>query len=375
MRLRSLLLPVLAAGLLTAPAASAAGDELYAPVNRPGPALSVPAALLQKALTCEGDLRRSRLTPVLLVPGTNVTPQEFSWNYMHSFRVQHRPFCAVELPVQATDDVQVAGEYVVHALRTMARAGHRRIDVVGHSQGGMVPRWALRFWPDTRALVDDLVGLAPSNHGTLLSQATCRPGCPVAHRQQAAGSKFLEALNSRAETFAGVDYTSVYTRYDQVVVPNGDASGSSALRTGRGARTNVATQDVCPANTADHLSIGTYDPVAYALTMDALDNPGPADPRQLPGDVCTLPLHPGVEPATFATDYGATLKILAEAYVVADSTDSEPPLKRYVYNRRPSGLRHDRRAHRAQQRPARRPGRPRGAGPRAVPLGRPCARR
>jgi triacylglycerol esterase/lipase EstA (alpha/beta hydrolase family) len=334
MRLRTLLVPLLAAGLIGAPAAAGAGDDRYAPVDRPGPALSVPSGLLRKALTCEGDLRGARLTPVLLVPGTNVTPQEFGWNYMHSFRVQRRPFCAVELPVQATGDVQVAGEYVVYAIRTMARAAHRRIDVLGHSQGGMVPRWALRFWPDTRRLVDDLVGLAPSNHGTVLSQVTCVPGCPDAHRQQAAGSAFLAALNSRAETFAGVDYTSVYTRYDEVVVPNGDATGSSALRTGRGARTNVATQDICPANTADHLSIGTYDPVAYALAMDALDNRGPADPRQVSRDVCTQPLHPGVEPATFAADYGATLTILAQAYTVAPATDREPPLKPYVFARR-----------------------------------------
>lgn len=316
-------------------AASRASDDAYAPVDRPGPALSVPVARLQRALTCDGALRGSRLTPVLLVPGTNVTPQEFSWNYMRSFRAQGRPFCAVELPVQATGDIQVAGEYVVYAIRTMARQAGRRIDVLGHSQGGMVPRWALRFWPDTRRLVDDLVGLAPSNHGTILSQVTCTQTCPVAHRQQAASSRFLQALNSRAETFAGVDYTSVYTRLDEVVIPNLDASGSSSLRTGGGRRANVATQDVCPASTADHLSIGTYDPVAYALALDALDHPGPADPRRLDPATCTRPLHPGVQPATFATDYAETLRILATAYQVAPATASEPPLARYVFARRP----------------------------------------
>ena len=30
----------------------------------------------------------------------------------------------------------------------------------------MIPRWALRFWPDTRVMVDHVVGLSPSNHGT-----------------------------------------------------------------------------------------------------------------------------------------------------------------------------------------------------------------
>lgn len=337
MRLRPLLslVTALTAVAVLGAGGARAGDEQYAPVDRPGPALSVPTPVLQRALACEGDLRRARLTPVLLVPGTNVTPQEFAWNYQRSFRRQGRPFCAVTLPVQSTGDIQVAGEYVVYAIRTMARAAHRRVDVLGHSQGGMVPRWALRFWPDTRALVDDLVGLAPSNHGTVLSQVTCTPSCPVAHRQQAAGSRFLAALNSRAETFAGIDYTSVYTHYDEVVVPNVDASGSSSLRTGGGRRANVATQDVCPGNTADHLSIGTYDPVAYALAMDALDHPGPADPRRVASSACLAPLHPGVSPATFATDYAETLRILVQAYQVASSTTSEPPLAPYVFARRP----------------------------------------
>lgn len=325
------------AALLVAASGAAGADssgtaqEQYAPLDRPGPALSVPRSDLLGSLSCSGGLRRARLTPVLLVPGTNVTPQEFSWNYARAFRVQGRPFCTVELPVQSTGDVQIAGEYVVHAIRFMSRAAGRPIDVAGHSQGGMVPRWALRFWPDTRRMVDDLVGFAPSNHGTVLSQFTCTTGCPDAHRQQAAGSRFLDALNSRTETHSGIDYTVVYTRYDQVVIPNQDDTGSSSLRGGSGRVANVATQEVCPSSTADHLSIGTYDPVAYALALDAFDNEGPAEPARIPLSTCAQALHPGVDPATFATDYAETLRILAGAYSVAESTQQEPPLKPYVF--------------------------------------------
>jgi triacylglycerol esterase/lipase EstA (alpha/beta hydrolase family) len=326
---RPVALAVLCVALVAAPQVSA---EQFAPVDRAGPPLSVPRADLDRALVCAGDLRRAPLPPVLLVPGTNVTPQEFAWNYARSFAREGRPFCTVELPVQSTADAQVAAEYLVHALRTMHRRAARRVDVVGHSQGGMLPRWALRFWPDTRRLVDDLVGLAPSNHGTVLSQATCVPGCPAAHRQQAAGSRFLAALNSRTETFAGIDYTVVYTHYDEVVVPNQDETGSSSLRGAPGHRVvNVATQDVCATSTADHLSIGTYDPVAEAVARDALDRPGPAAPSRVSADTCTRAFHSGVVPATFAQEYGETLRLLATAYTVAPSTMTEPPLKRYVF--------------------------------------------
>jgi hypothetical protein len=115
----------------------------------------------------------------------------------------------------------------------------------------MVPRWALRFWPDTRALVDDLVGPSPSNHGTVDADVACRQPCNPSFHQQASQSRFLQALNSGVETFAGVDYTVAYTSFDEVVVPNTPPAPSSALRTGSGRIANIALQEVCPTNAAD----------------------------------------------------------------------------------------------------------------------------
>ena len=133
----------------------------------------------------------------------------------------------------------------------------------------MVPRWALRFWPGTRALVDDQIGLAPSNHGTESAQFVCGNGCAPAVWQQAAGSHFINALNSRQETFPGISYTQVYTRTDEVVTPNSNDNGSSSLHGGGGAITNVAIQDVCPADLTEHNGLGTADNTAYALAIDA----------------------------------------------------------------------------------------------------------
>ena len=33
---------------------------------------------------------------------------------------------------------------------------------------------------------------------------------------------------------------------------------------------NITLQDVCPDNTANHNAIGTFDPVGYAIVLDAL---------------------------------------------------------------------------------------------------------
>ena len=71
--------------LLTVPAAliaavallmySAVASAAYAPPDRPGPPLSVPAAKLAAALSCSGRLAGAAHEPVLLVPGTDAEPR------------------------------------------------------------------------------------------------------------------------------------------------------------------------------------------------------------------------------------------------------------------------------------------------------------
>src|SRR5437899_1119306 len=125
----------------------------FAPLNRPGPALSVPVSTLRAALKCSGNFGTSTLEPVLLNPATGVSAeQNYSWNYERAFDMQHRPWCAVTVPDHTLGNIQVAGEYIVYAIRATYAKAHRRIAVLGHSQGGMSMRWALRFWPDTRAM-------------------------------------------------------------------------------------------------------------------------------------------------------------------------------------------------------------------------------
>jgi pimeloyl-ACP methyl ester carboxylesterase len=265
------------------------------------------------------------------VPGTTLTPDvEYSWNWEPALRQRSIPFCTIELPAAAMGDIQVAAEYVVFAVRQMHQRSGRRVDVLGHSQGGMIGRWALRFWPGLRERVDDLVGLAPSNHGTVDAIGACATSCAPAFWQQRSDARFIAALNSRRETFKPVDYTVVYTQRDEVVVPNSDETGSSSLHGGRGETTNVALQQICPADASEHLAIGTYDDVAYELAVDALTHPGPADPARIPASACNTPLMPGVDPSTFATDYANEGTFLATTIATSPTVSEEPPLACYV---------------------------------------------
>jgi hypothetical protein len=321
------------AGVLAGGAAPASAVT-YAPVNTPGPALSVAPAQLAASVTCTGDLAGSVREPVLLLPATGVnSDQNYAWNYERAFRANGTPFCTSDQPGDANSnlgDIQTRAEYVTYAIRRTHELAGRRIAVLGHSQGGMVMRWSLRFWPDTRTMIADVIGMAGSNHGTLTAVGACAIGCAPASGQQAAGSEFIKALNSAQETFAGIDYTEAYTHNDQVVTPNLDStSGSSSLRPGPGRVANVAIQDICPADPAEHLAIGTTDAVAYALVDDALTHDGPADPARIDRAVCLQPFQPGVDSATVLQDEAASSAALAKAFG-SYPNGPEPRLRCYV---------------------------------------------
>jgi triacylglycerol esterase/lipase EstA (alpha/beta hydrolase family) len=322
--------------LLSVLACGAATAITYAPVDQPSPPLSVPATKLASALACTAGVAGATREPILLVPGTTMTPEDnFSWNYERALNALQLPFCTIELPNKAMTDIQVAGEYVVSALRTMSKGNShhpaRKVQIIGYSQGGMVPRWALRFWPDTRELVDDDIGLDASNHGTVTAEPGCaHEGCAPAVWQQRRTSEFIAALNSYQETFPGISYTEIYSQNDEIVVPNANEEGSSSVHTGGGQIVNIAVQEVCPGHTADHLAMGSYDPVGYALALDAVTHAGPAQASRISALVCGEPFQPGVNPETFAAEDSEYNGDAGETFANYPHVASEPPLKCYV---------------------------------------------
>jgi hypothetical protein len=328
------------AGMLALPGAAEA--ITYAPVEQPGPPLSVPQGQLDAALDCTGDLASAGKTPVLLVHGTGSNPpHNFGWNWEPALNKLGIPWCTVALPGNGLLDIQDGAEYVVNAIRTMYASAGRKISIMGHSQGGMLPRWAFRFWPDTRPMVDDDIGFAASNHGTTGAEYLCSVACAAADWQQSDNSQFIAALNSYQETFPGISYSEVYSHNDEIVTPNSDDTGSSSVHGGGGAITNVAIQDLCPGDLSEHLAIGTQDYVAYDLAIDALTHPGPADPARTAADdsgICNpLNLNPGINPATYPTDLAQSLADLATNTAAAPTVPAEPPLRCYVTASCPSG--------------------------------------
>ncbi|MGH3350533.1 MAG: esterase/lipase family protein [Nocardioides sp.] len=214
-----------------------------------------------------------RPTPVILVHGT--FGDRRSLLDPLSLAIKRAGFCVYSLDYgnRATRDIRDSaahlGEFIERVRETTDAA---KVSLVGHSQGGMMPRYYIKNLGGV-AYVEDLVGLAPSNHGTavIADEATTEAtGLCQSCAQQSTGSQFLADLNAGDETPGDISYTQIVTANDEVVVPYTSGFLAEGPRT-----TNVRIQDACALDISEHLLI-PMSAAAIALTLDALTHDGPA---------------------------------------------------------------------------------------------------
>ncbi|MFH9863458.1 esterase/lipase family protein [Streptomyces sp. NPDC017202] len=230
---------------------------------------------------CEPSAAHPR--PVVLVHGTFGNSVD-NWLGLAPY-LKHRGYCVFSL-----DYGQLPGVPLLHGLgpidrsaeqlsayvdRVLAVTGATETDLVGHSQGGMMPRYYLKFLGGA-AKVNALVGIAPSSHGTTLAGLTnLLPFFPGAEdlltaatpalAQQIVGSDFMTKLNQGGDTVPGVRYTVIATRYDEVVTPY-----RTQFLSGPNVR-NVLVQNLCPLDVSEHALLGLTDRIAFHEVANALD--------------------------------------------------------------------------------------------------------
>jgi pimeloyl-ACP methyl ester carboxylesterase len=235
-------------------------------------ALALPGAA--SAATCQPTAAHPY--PVILVHGTFAN-QALSWNALRPL-LEADGFCVFSLDygTNATAPMAQSGDTVAaFARQVLAQTGAAKVSFVGHSQGGSLSRYVAKD-KGLLAQTDDIVGLAPSSHGTTSPFAgpAALLGC-AACADQAAGSPFMQALNAPPEAPGPVSYTVVSTRYDEVVTPyESQALAGDTV-------TNVVLQDRCAGDHTEHVGI-IYDPVALQWARNALLRPGPANPAFVP---------------------------------------------------------------------------------------------
>ncbi|MFI6474616.1 esterase/lipase family protein [Streptomyces sp. NPDC050516] len=221
--------------------------------------------------------------PVVLVHGTFGNGTD-NWLALAPYLV-NRGYCVFSLDYGQLPGVPLfdglgpidksAAQLATFVDKVLAATGTPKADLVGHSQGGMMPRWYLKFLGGA-SKVNALVGIAPDNHGTTLDGLTqLLPYFPGAQdlltlatpglADQMAGSAFVTKLNQGGDTVPGVHYTVIATKYDEVVTPY-----RSQFLDGPDVN-NVLIQDKCSLDLSEHVAIGLTDRVAYHEVANALD--------------------------------------------------------------------------------------------------------
>lgn len=158
----------------------------------------------------------------------------------------------------------------------LSKTGASKVDLVGWSQGGMMPRYYINDLGGS-SKVNMLVGLAPSNYGTTLdgivtlvadlgalglATALLSVACDACS-EQLQGSSFLTALN-KTPTVSSVKYVVIETKDDEVVTPYTNAFLPAASNV-----QNITLQNQCSQDKSDHLSI-PYDSNALQDVVNAL---------------------------------------------------------------------------------------------------------
>jgi len=261
----------------------------------PIPPNDLPLPARPGSVACTGDLDAAPRPPVLLVPGTGLTPRE-NWapTYLPVLRHRGHAVCLVRLPAFGTLDVQRNITYVAAAIRAMGQRSERRISVIGHSQGAYLPRAALRTWPELARHVADVVGVAGVyDRGSTELVRRCVERClPVLH-QLATGSELLRSI-ARLPLPSGPSYTSIGARGDLTVTPQPAANRQPGT-------TSLFVQDVCPGHVVPEpqhaMIIG--DAVALALVLDAIDHRGTAYVPRISRLTCLAQQYPEFDEDAF----------------------------------------------------------------------------
>jgi triacylglycerol lipase len=109
---------------------------------------------------------------------------------------------------------------------------HQRFDLVGFSMGGLVCRYYLQRLGGLDR-VQRYVSISAPNRGSMLAWLLSNPGC----RQMRPGSAFLRDLATDERRLSKIEFTSLWTPYDAIIVP----SHSSVMPEAR----NVKMQVIC----------------------------------------------------------------------------------------------------------------------------------
>jgi len=235
---------------------------------------------------------REHPNPVVLVHGASGGKQT-SWG-AYVPMLKNAGFCVFALtygtlpgapwPLSEIGGVQPmeagAGQLAVFIDKVLRATNANKVDVVGHSEGTMVPDYYAKYLGGA-GRIHRYISLAPlwsgsggDIGGVMMTFAralglndTSTPGFNTGGKLLP-GSDFLRRMWAGGSPYvAGIDYTNISTRYDEAVLPY--SSGQVPGPPGTSVH-NIVVQDSCAQDYSDHLAIAGSRRAAY-MVHNALD--------------------------------------------------------------------------------------------------------
>ncbi|WP_394821615.1 lipase family alpha/beta hydrolase [Pendulispora albinea] len=189
----------------------------------------------------------------------------------------------------AADIRESAKELARFVDDVLSKTGAKKVDLVGHSQGGgILPRWYIKYLGG-KDKVDKLIGVAPGNHGcsamglSTLTYMICNllriqnifsapanalVGPALLQQTDGSPSNLHPELDEGGDCCDGVHYVNIVTIRDEAVTPY----GNGYLKAGDGQKvTNLTLQDYdgYKFDMTEHLGM-TSNPVVIELVKRAL---------------------------------------------------------------------------------------------------------
>ena len=233
--------------------------------------------------------------PVVLLHGTFATYYE-DLNFLQA-DLAARGYCTFSLTYGAYPQFPFVGglkpvaesslEIKNYVEKVRAATGAAKVDVVGHSEGGLQSLYLAKM-QGIQSEIGKVVAIAPPTHGanasglltlayTVLGKSTWDTivktiGLPI-FADELDGGAAIVALNTGPVAQPGIDYTIITSRYDELVTP----TETSFVR--EPGVHNVYVQDSCPFDPVGHIG-EAYDLNVWQLVRNALD-PAHATPIEV----------------------------------------------------------------------------------------------
>jgi triacylglycerol lipase len=166
---------------------------------------------------------KTKRNPVLLVHGLNDTGAVFYKMAPYLTQLGWRVYDLDLLPCNGDAELNcLASQVAEYVNKTFPP--NQPIDLIGFSMGGIVSRYYVQRLGGINR-VQRFITIASPHRGTWVAYGSIRPGCV----QMRPDSEFLQDLNRDVQMLKQINFTSIWTPFDLMIVP----ATSSQLPIGR----------------------------------------------------------------------------------------------------------------------------------------------